>query len=509
MNKIARILLGTGLVVLVLGLVARLFLGEWIPSTFGLLGIGAALIVASIVKDLGFYRDLLMMKTTKNGLSLGAVVLLVMVLLTAINFISHTRNVKWDLSADKINSLSDQTISILKNAKDEIEFRGFFRPGANDQEDAMKGAFETLVKMYQAESPKVKLFVFDPFKRKDLTEKYKIMTTGEIVLSIGSKQTTVTDISEQAFTNAIVKLTRNTKNVYALTGHGERDMDDSGAPGLSQFKKYLEDEGYKVQNLNLGATGKIPEDTAVLAILGPKLPLTDSEMTLVEGYLSKGGKLFLALDPGTKSNAVKLSSTVGVEFQNQYVQDSYGRLLMKSAHFALGLQYSGTHEVTSKIKKVQTIFPLASAVRRSPGAYTGISTDSLVMTEQSASMVKTLSENEPDKHEAKQQFILAMASKGKLNDKAIQEFAAVVVGDSDFLSNETIDVLGANRDLALNIMASLSNDSEMITIRPKRKEGAPLLLTTYQNGGLVALIGVVPLAMFAFSFVAWWRRRGA
>lgn len=510
MKKPSKLLLGISLGVIVTGFIVRLLLAEWAESTIGLLVVGMMGIIGSVLLDLDFWKEVAAMKTTKNGLSLGAVVSMVFVLLIAVNYISQARNVKWDLTAERLNSLSDQSITILKNSPSEIEFRGFFRVGVNDMEDRMKEAFENLVKMYQAESPKVKLFIYDPFKRKDLTEKYKVMTTGEIVISIGDKQTTVSDVSEQAFTNAIVKLTRNTKNLYSIVGHGERDLEDTGPRGMSQLKTYLVDEGYKISDLNLATGGgKLPDDAAAIVIVGPTQNYTESELKLIRDFLTKGGKLLLALDPGTTSSAVKLASEVGIEFQNQYVQDSYGRLLMKSANFALGLQYSGSHEVTSKIKKVQTIFNSASPLRRSPGAFVGITTDDLVMTEQSAYLVKHLTEGEDSDKPPKQQFTLAMASRGKLHESSMNEFGAVVVGDSDFLSNETIDVLGANRDLALNIMASLSNDSEMITIRPKFAQGTPMVLTSAQNGGLFGLICLIPMTMFAFSFIAWWRRRGA
>ncbi len=250
MKKQGRLLLGISVGVIVAGFLARLLLGEWVESAIGLIGVGFIGMIVSIFLDLEFWKEVAQMKTTKNGLSLGMVVTLVFVLLIAVNYISTARNVKWDLTADKLNSLSDQTVTVLKGLTVEVEFRGFFRPGVNDMEDQMKAAYENLVKMYQAESPKVKLFVYDPFKRKDLTEKYKVMTTGEIVVSIGDKQTTVNDVSEQAFTNAIVKLTRNSKNLYALIGHGERDLDDNGPRGISQLKTYLVDEGYRISELN-------------------------------------------------------------------------------------------------------------------------------------------------------------------------------------------------------------------------------------------------------------------
>ncbi len=509
MSRVGKVLFGSGIFVVLLGLLARLFYGEWDQSIYVLIFLGLVIFFTAIGKDFKFHREVMAMRTTKNGLSLGVTVIIVMTLLVFINYIGVQRNVKWDLTADKINSLSDQTVTLLKNLNEEVEFRAFFRPGANPQEDAMREAYENLIKMYQAENSKVKWFVYDPFKRKDLAEKYKIMTTGEIVVSVGDKQSTVSDVSEQVFTNALIKLTRNTKNVYSLTGHGERDLEEAGQNGIQQYKKYLTDEGYKLSSLSLAAIGKVPADAAVVMILGPTQAYSESETKALRDYLSKGGKIFLALDPGTRSNLGKLSSEMGIEFQNLYILDYYGQMVMKSANYSLGLQYSGTHEVTSKIKKVQTIFPIASPLRRAPGDHTAIVTDELIMTEQSAVTTKEATDGEAGKGEAKQQFTLAMAAKGKINAAATQEFSAVVVGDSDFISNQLIDVLGANRDLAMNIMASLSNDAEMISIRPKATQGDPMIWTSVQNGGLVFVIGMIPMLMYMCSMFVWWRRRGA
>ena len=507
MKKPSKLLLAAGIGLIVLGLGTRLLLAEWVESILGIIAVGLLSVFGSVFTDYRFYKEIASMKTTKNGLSLGAVVAMVFVLLSAVNYISHVRNITWDLTSEKLNSLSDQTVTVLNNVKSEIEFRGFFRPGI-EGEDRQKDLFEALVKMYQAQSPKVKLFTFDPFKRKDLADKFKVLTTGEISISIGDKQTTVSDVSEQAFTNAIVKLTRNSKSLYSLSGHGERDLEETGPRGLSQFKTYLVDEGYKIEALNLATSkGKIPEDAAVLIIAGPVRNFAGEELKMLHEFLSKGGKLFLALDPGTHSNATKISIDVGVEFYNQFIIDFLGRMLVKSAGVAVGRNHSATHEVTSKIRKMETFFNLASAVRRAPGAFAGITTEDLVATDQTAFLAKNLDGELED--QPKQNFTVAIASKGKISEAASRDFAAVVVGDSDFVTNESIDVYGANRDLALNIVASLSNDAEMITIRPKIAQGTPFVLTTAENGGFLGLVLVVPVLLFGFGLLTWWRRRGA
>ncbi len=71
----------------------------------------------------------------------------------------------------------------------------------------------------------------------------------------------------------------------------------------------------------------------------------------------------------------------------------------------------------------------------------------------------------PKKTEA---FTVAMTSKGPASEG--KSFAAVVFGDSDFISNRGM-LAGINRDLALNAFAQLTNQADLISIRPKLPKG--------------------------------------
>src|SRR5690606_610229 len=73
--------------------------------------------------------EFLSLKTTKHGMNMGSAILLVIILLVAINYIAFSNNKKWDLTREKLNSLSPQTIQIVKGLEKELKLIGFFKDG--------------------------------------------------------------------------------------------------------------------------------------------------------------------------------------------------------------------------------------------------------------------------------------------------------------------------------------------------------------------------------------------
>ena len=108
---------------------------------------------------------------------------------------------------------------------------------------------------------------------------------------------------------------------------------------------------------------------------------------------------------------------------------------------------------------------------------------------------------------------LAMASSrtddgGPMSDTpAVETDRLVVVGDSDFASNNSIGEPG-NRDFFLNCVSWLVGKVEEIGIRPKRPELANLELSTRQMKGVVWVVLVaMPAGVILVGCVVWWLRR--
>ena len=85
------------------------------------------------------------------------------------------------------------------------------------------------------------------------------------------------------------------------------------------MKEQLERLHYQLDNLT--DLRRIPEDAALLVIVGPRQQLLPQEAQLLEKYLRKGGSLLLALDPGESVGFESLLKAYGIQFQNDFIFD--------------------------------------------------------------------------------------------------------------------------------------------------------------------------------------------
>jgi len=83
----------------------------------------------------------------------------------------------------------------------------------------------------------------------------------------------------------------------------------------------------------------------------------------------------------------------------------------------------------------------------------------------------------------------------------------VVVGDSDFASNNYVNLYG-NGDFFLNTASWLLKEENLVSIRPRERKASPINLTSAQ-GMAIFVFGtfVFPLIVAGVGTIIWWRRR--
>jgi gliding motility-associatede transport system auxiliary component len=87
------------------------------------------------------------------------------------------------------------------------------------------------------------------------------------------------------------------------------------------------------------------------------------------------------------------------------------------------------------------------------------------------------------------------------------ETRVVVFGDSDYAANSTLAIPG-NRDLFMNVVGWLSQQENLISIRPKEADDRRLTLTAAQQSNLMWLaLLIIPGCIFGAGVYTWWRRR--
>jgi ABC-type uncharacterized transport system involved in gliding motility auxiliary subunit len=314
---------------------------------------------------------------------------------------------------------------------------------------------------------------------------------------------------EAAFTQALMKMTDTSHLVFYFTeGHGEKDLNSPEPDGFNQLKALLEKQNYEVKTVNLITSGKIPDDAAVLAILGPGKPFQATEEKLIEDYLAKGGKLVLCEDPVVNSGLDSLLKDYGVKLGNDIVVDptSYAFPDVR----AVVPQYL-YHAIVEKLSNdhIASILPFARSVQKTDPSIKGVTQTVFLQTTDKGWGITNLKEKKPVYHpgiDTKGPVPLAIACELTLSDNPTKKTRVVVYGSSTFLSNQTQQY--GNPDLALNTFSWVAEEENKISIHPREDEARVLNLTNVSVSLMFWFcVVVIPLATLLTGGVLWWRRR--
>jgi len=510
MSRLGKILFLISGLSIVAFLVTRFLLNGFHPGLWIPLGLFLLSFIGAIWSDRSIYLDFLTMKTTKHGMNMGAMILSVLVMLGAINFVSLRHYKTFDFSLAQLNSLSDQSIKIIQGLDSDLKIIFFYKEGAEGAQQNRK-AFQTLVKRYQDVSAKVSLDFVEVNKRPDLAEQYGVNKGGGIVfVEYKGKKNRIERIEEQEITGAIIKATREKEKVaYLITGHGEGSLEDTkDTSGLSQLKSLLEGNRYQLKALPLATKPEIPKDADVVFIIGPKQSFLDIELKVLEKYMQEGGNLFVAVDPTVEHGLNALLDKVGVKLSNNYVitvmQTALGRMADPSA--TPGSEFSSTNSITKVFGKNEYIlFRMPQGIEKG-NIPQGVIFEDLVKAAGENSFGYPNSKFEGDG--TKGPFTLVAGVKGKWPG-GTKDFQMVVAGDSDFLNNQML-YRNLNRDLILNATLTLAKEENMVSITPKEISATELTLTDNKFYIFIfAFIIPLPLLMLLASGLLWYRRRNA
>ncbi len=510
MSRYGQIFLAISIFAFLLLIICRVALGGWVNYLFFPLAFFMVSFFAALVVDIKFYIQFLQLKTTKKGMNMGVIILLVFLLFGAVNFLSVLKDKSWDLSSNQLNTLSQETEALLKNIDQPIKVTTYYR-GAEDQ--VIKLAVKQLIDRYRSKNRFLKSYFVNSYSDRLKAEKQlqKFSSQGEMIsiVSMGERQIKVEyPMNEKNFTTALIRATRKSKKtIYFMKGHGEAALDSKEPAGLLDLKNSLEAMAFDVKELNFVMTKvTIPQDASALALVGPRLKLFPNEVVALTNYLKQGGRLLVAADPGVNHGVEQLLSYMGVLFRNNYIIGEVAEKLGRSASSALGLRFDQESLISKPLGVMgapYAIFELASElnhVETSPDS--DYNYRPLVYSAQESFTVKELQVEV--KAGVRQEKVIALEVTKKNNSN----FGLVVFGDSDFLTNKDI-VHGVNRRLGLNALAYLAKEPDLIQVPEKKLKGTVLIMTgRLQN--TVILAGVLfPLFLLMMSGFVYFKRKSA
>ncbi|MBV8453233.1 MAG: Gldg family protein, partial [Deltaproteobacteria bacterium] len=194
-----------GLVLLAFGIIGYALTSGSFARLFifiNLIG-GAFALIGWLTASWGRLGELAGSRSTRYGANAALYSAAFIGLLIAINFLAKRYPRQFDLTAEKVYSLSPQSLNVVKNLKQPLKLYGFVQEGRNP-------TAETLFREYAYASPKISYELVDPNRHPELADRFKVTTMNTTHLQYGGgngEGTNVTDLTEEAITNGILKLT--------------------------------------------------------------------------------------------------------------------------------------------------------------------------------------------------------------------------------------------------------------------------------------------------------------
>ena len=525
-------LLGWLGVVLVLAAVVLRFQGykaEWQQWSQSLAIAG---LVVTAVYALSQWRDIgrsFQGRNVRYGSIAAGTVLVFLGILVAVNWISSRQHKRWDLTANKQFSLSDQTRRVLSELKKPLAIKAFYEGGTNGP--AGLGELRDRLGEYQYASKQVSLEYVDAVKDPIQAKANQVQTYGTVVLQYDGRTERAAQTDEQSLTNALKKVIEGqSKKVYFIQGHGEHDSDASDRGGYSGLTAALKSDNFETAKLPLAQAGKIPDDATVLVVAGPKTDYFAPEVEALRAFLKKGGKILIMLDPPDKADSVPLTNVIalakewGIAVGDDIVIDvsGMGRMINAGPSVPIALPSQPDHAITRDFR-LMTAFPLTRSVVPIEGGSDGKIAQKVLETSPQSwaeTDLKSLFANKPaernaDKGDKAGPVPIVAATSAPAPeapppaapDAPKPESRVVVVGDSDFASNSALGIQG-NRDIALNMVSWLAQQENLIAIRPHDPQDRRIQLTEDQTQRIfwIALL-IIPGLLLANGVRVWWKRR--
>jgi ABC-type uncharacterized transport system involved in gliding motility auxiliary subunit len=531
MEKIKQNLNYIGLALIFLALIS---LRIWPHKKMIALVLGAAGIAALavyLISNIASLKEGFKRRSFIYSSNMLLVVVLVLGIVVIVNYFFAKYHYRFDFTESKIHSLSDQSVQVLKNLKDEIYMKSFFLEGNYN-----KNRMEELLQNYAYHSKKIKYEFIDPDKNPGLVKRYDVTTDGTTILESGDKESRITTFSEEDLTNAIVKVSRERKKViYFLEGHGEASTDDGEARGYSLAKEELEKLAYEVKKLTLALADNFPEDCSILVIPGAQKDLLPNEEETIRHFIHNGGRVFFMVDPETAPGLKSFLVEFGIRLEDDLIVDRVSRLMGGDYFMPIvtGYEY---HEITKKFD-FATFFPFARSVNETEEKPEGVSTTILAKTSTnswserqlaqqevsfdkerdvagpiSLAAVVTVQPKEEEKEEPSEveketaaEEIEAKAE--ETEEKLKREGRLAVFGDSDFATNRYY-YLSGNGNLFLNTINWLAEEADLISIQARTASPRLIQLTATQ-GRILFFVSVIilPLIILVAGISVWARRR--
>jgi ABC-type uncharacterized transport system involved in gliding motility auxiliary subunit len=483
--------------------------GEWLTMSKVLLIAGGVFVLAAVVLGFRGIVRTLSGRTAQRGANTTLLTLAVIAILVVINFVGFRHHKTFDLTAEKLYTVSDQTRNIVRGLKQDLTVARFDKTPNN--------AFDDLMAEYKALSPHFKYQFVDPNQKPEVAQEFGVTRMGDVVVAYGVRKDHLDasahggQLGEEDVTGAIVKVTSDkVKEVCFVTGHGEKSLSDGSQDGYNQVDAGLKKENYVTKTINLIAENGVPADCSVVVIAGPKQSYYPQETAMIGKFLDAGGDALVMVDPATDPKLDDLFQAWNVAVGSNVVVDASGMgQIFGGGPIIPVVSDFGSSPITKGFQGSMAFFPFARTVSLADKSKSIPQVIELLKTSERSFTIPRLEPGQKkisfdSKTDKIGPLSLGVAANRKVGDK---DARLVVIGNSQFAANPSVGH-ERNGDLFFNTIDWLAQDENLISIRPKSATNRRVTLSEAQAAALhwVNLVFLPGLVIFSGVYI-WWKRR--
>jgi hypothetical protein len=323
---------------------------------------------------------------------------LVITFFAGLNYVAKNHPHRFDLTRQRKFSLSPETLSYIKNLQRPVHLiKTVSEEGENPE---IKGLIDEFV--YATEdraAGRITTETLDVYQNRKKSEELGIESANILVLISGDQRRVVAHDElytfknkvrdafrgEQALTAAILEVSEPVKQkIYFLVGHTELRISDTDANrGLSAVRDQLKIRHFDVDEIDLTATRKIPDDAALLVNVAPQGKFSRAEQEMLRTYLTtNAGRLISFLAPGASTAALGLDDLLldwGILVHDDLICDTNQESIAENND--LLLYAFQTHPITKILidRKSHLRLGTARTVMPDPGRSLGIGLNTITL----------------------------------------------------------------------------------------------------------------------------------
>lgn len=500
-------------------------------------------------------------KKTKKNIKFTTIAwimaIMLLVIMIPINIFASVFNKKYDLTSNKMYSLTDTTVNYLNSLDEIIDF--YFLMEMDDlreaqeaalygevDEDGMSTSVSALIGMLDAyaEFDCINFVDIDPDKNPDIAQElnpdgFINLSIGDMVLKCGDNVKRIQGTAmysnvydsngnptaelfhgENLITGAIKSVVEGQMpSVYFLTGHGEKTIESD----YTQFRKNLKNFNYEAKELNLMTADAVPEDAAIIIVAAPQSDITDEEHAKLVDYMDRGGNLSLLMSPNNKdfdyANLADIMLQYGLAMDynivsetsaDYHVSGDENTILVNLVDSSANASEEAV-DLTSSLIEAESIYPYMPASRSFYTVQTENAADlitcPLIETYDTA-LGKPYGGTAVDPDE--QAGILYLAAYSQ--DRTRNNSKVVVMGNAEFIDDEHVseDYTIVPVMLYLSTISWMYGSDIDMGVPDKTLTSDQMLLATKEDtNAMLAMLYAAPAVVAAIGILIWYRRRNA